>query len=841
MLKTEATPRAPLRPVLTDLGLAKLIEGLPLTRDGESLGTPAYMSPEQAQGLPLDARSDVYSLGILLYELAVGCLPFPAKTISEAIRYHNNEPPPDPQTFRPDIPTRLIDVILKSLAKKPDERYPNASGLAQAIETALGSMPQPTPASQQTGKTVSLLSQYQEKLTQETEPLSIRVEGDKLSTGGDAIEIRSPNAEARKIALSQQLMTIGRGEDNDIVINDPKASRHHARLEFDGRNYLAIDLNSTNGTQLGDARLLPGVREIWTPEKLLRIGATVMSLTRKEAINSPGPGEGKGSQQLSFTSAGGRVGISLDTSILSVDPGNSTAIRLSLVNQSSVVDHFQASVEGIPIEWLTQISPEVQLLPLEKAGMEVVIQPPRSTQSRAGQYPMIIRVAGRAVPGDAVETRATLTVTPFYAIQSTMQPQKQRGPEVGNFSLSTENKSNTDLQVTYTASNPEDSCTFTFTPPTIILSPGATQQVKIAVRSKYPLQDWSSHSFPFCVTASIANLPTLTQQLPGEFEQVAPTFEISLKPSKVRGILEGNFLVALTNLSHNPINVALEAIDPASACQYLFEISKLDLAPGGERLVRLTVQTKGKAIVEQSRNIPFTVIARLPGGSNLSREVEGEWEQIPPSIEINLLPPKKSSEVEAEYTIQVANHSDVQLSVDLQVLCSDGGCSAVMNPSQVLLLPGELRSAKLEVRPDHRLGGKEPHLYPFEVSALIAGTSHPTVSIRGEFEQLPTSQPPSTIPEPVIIPKPRHSFVAGCLTFIVGVIMTYMVAVFILEPTHSGQSLAAFLVIIIPGLALTSTISYRAWKKKKIVALVIFALVCAALSFIFFLANSSYW
>src|SRR5688572_15085653 len=122
MLKPETTGQLPFRVILTDLGLAKLAEGLGITQEGTSLGTPTYMSPEQAMGQPTDPRSDVYSLGILLYELAVGRLPFPLKSITEAVRYHSQIPPPAPRSIRSGLPETLEQVILKALEKDPSQR-----------------------------------------------------------------------------------------------------------------------------------------------------------------------------------------------------------------------------------------------------------------------------------------------------------------------------------------------------------------------------------------------------------------------------------------------------------------------------------------------------------------------------------------------------------------------------------------------------------------------------------------------------------------------------------------------------------------------------------------------
>ena len=122
--------------ILTDFGLAKLLTGATVTASGTIMGTPAYMSPEQCQGIAGDHRSDIYSLGILLYELATGKLPFEADTQVGYIMKHVSEPPPPPETINPDLPAWLTAVILRALAKEPDNRYQTMSELLADLTPA---------------------------------------------------------------------------------------------------------------------------------------------------------------------------------------------------------------------------------------------------------------------------------------------------------------------------------------------------------------------------------------------------------------------------------------------------------------------------------------------------------------------------------------------------------------------------------------------------------------------------------------------------------------------------------------------------------------------------------
>jgi len=128
------------RPLLTDFGIAKVLHGdTHLTRTGTAIGTPEYMAPEQLQGQAVDARADIYALGVVLFELLAGWSPFSAPTPMATMYKQMNEPPPPLRQVNITIPEWLEAVVGKALAKRPEERFQRASELAEALRR--GGMP----------------------------------------------------------------------------------------------------------------------------------------------------------------------------------------------------------------------------------------------------------------------------------------------------------------------------------------------------------------------------------------------------------------------------------------------------------------------------------------------------------------------------------------------------------------------------------------------------------------------------------------------------------------------------------------------------------------------------
>lgn len=126
---------------ITDFGIARMASAAVRTQTGMVLGSPKYMSPEQVMGRALDQRSDIFSLGVMLYEMLTGQSPFSGENVNAIMYQTLNAVPPPPNSLNPAVPEMLNFIVAKALAKGVDDRYQEARGLAEDLRACRDSLP----------------------------------------------------------------------------------------------------------------------------------------------------------------------------------------------------------------------------------------------------------------------------------------------------------------------------------------------------------------------------------------------------------------------------------------------------------------------------------------------------------------------------------------------------------------------------------------------------------------------------------------------------------------------------------------------------------------------------
>lgn len=524
---------------ITDFGLARLSEGSGVrTVSGMVMGTPAYMSPEQCQGGAVDVRSDLYSLGVVLYEVATGYLPFQAATVSEAIYKHVFVTPPSPRQVRPDLPQALEDIILRCLAKKPEGRFANGGDLARALQGVSGvpelttmapirpgqPKPSPTPATPPAAATALEAPNAGATPPPAMPPLGgysefprIRV----MDRGGRPLQV---------IEVNKPTMVVGRQPGSDLLLADEGVSRQHLRIASDGARISVTDLGSNNGTVLAGSRLLPQATTEWSVGQAIHIGPFWLQLEAPTAAavapNSaqlsgmpegfhaaptlagsaaiPTPYASPATPALPPTTESGRIQVAVEQDTVTLTPGQPVVVKVTLANTGTTVDHLTLTAEGIPQSWVQGPSREVQLNPGQQETTTLTIQAPRMTNSRAGMYPVTLRARSRENPGDSGSASARWTVVPFTAETLTLRPTRVRARRTARFSMTVQNNGNAPVQYAFTGEDPEEKLQYLFAQPSATVDPGASTPLPMTIRAPWKLSG-SPEMHDFRITARPAH------------------------------------------------------------------------------------------------------------------------------------------------------------------------------------------------------------------------------------------------------------------------------------------------------------------------------------------------
>jgi len=230
---------------LVDFGIAKLTGERTVTQDGLLIGTPLYMSYEQAKGQPVDPRSDIYALGIVLYEMLTGQVPFTGQPLT-VVHKHLTEAPTPPSKLNSSIPPEVERVVMKALEKDIKKRFRSAEEMARALGyTAPFSLPKPRMA----------------------KPPVYPEEPHRRAAAPRLVVVHT----GRVLPLTGNVTVLHRRDINPM---DRLISREHARVIRRGPNLWLEDLGSTNGTYLNGQRLFePALLRVGDE---IRLGASIV-------------------------------------------------------------------------------------------------------------------------------------------------------------------------------------------------------------------------------------------------------------------------------------------------------------------------------------------------------------------------------------------------------------------------------------------------------------------------------------------------------------------------------------------------------------------------------------
>lgn len=374
------------RAAISDFSLTSLLEA----ETEPFIPSLPYLSPEQCLKREVDARSDLYSLGIVLYELVVGRLPFIVSSWEEAVRMHTYEDAPPPRQLHPELPASVAEILLKAIAKQPQQRFQSGEELAEALRHALALLPAGTAVS-------ATSSQIDDVITQTDISPIVAARATQWASDADRLTITQDAPHF----LNREIITIGRSELNDITLLDTSVTRRHCQLERTANGWQIRDLGSKNGTFLDEKQLLPDIPEEWMSHQTLRIGSHFLQLQR-----------GKG-----FAFRLDPFSARIAPNEIEVIPGKEQVLHLALENHSETALELDIQVERLSADWVT-FPENISLLPGGQASIPLTIHPPLTRDVLPGKHRYLVFVQARSGTKHQVTIPGVLDVKPAAAIFS---------------------------------------------------------------------------------------------------------------------------------------------------------------------------------------------------------------------------------------------------------------------------------------------------------------------------------------------------------------------------------------------------------------------------------------
>ncbi len=512
LLKMRDGAYVPRQAVITDFGLA--IQ----QKDGDEMdtapfmGSLAYMSPEQCENKTIDGRSDIYALGILLYQLTTGQLPFNINAPADIVK-HLNESPLPPSLLNTDMPELLETITLKAMEKKPGDRYQSAAEMAHALRQALANPDLKTAVIAK--ESSNAVTQWLDNKWVAAIDVEDRVDIHQTwtSLGKNRLFIVHQYEESRVVGLEKDETTVGRETSNDIVLNDLSVSGKHIRLTRTPQGWSVKDVGSTNHSYLGERLLEYEQAYDWPSDEPLRVGpyflrwqpfeaehrqsaavpifaaaALTGATVAGAALLTPAPQSATSAAPVLAASTGlvpeystGEIlGIAITPPTLELEPNSQSLLEVSITNRDVTVKDvtLRFEAEGRPLAWISLSDYQMKLLPDETKNTTALVDLSQAPTILADTH--LVKLIATTDKGEVEIAKASVVVNSLEDFSLDLHPSNLQEKVTCRLTIS--DHSNFQNEYTIMGIDDSDALLFEFDEPqNAILSNFDEQQQQIKV------------------------------------------------------------------------------------------------------------------------------------------------------------------------------------------------------------------------------------------------------------------------------------------------------------------------------------------------------------------------
>jgi hypothetical protein len=519
----DAPPGEAYEAVLTDLGLRRLLEiSFQPTSGANPPEVLAYLSPEQCVATPAGAKTDVYSLGIMLYEMIAGQLPFRTPTVDEAVAMHMRTIPKRVSQHRIDVPSQVEELVMAMLAKQPRER-PEMGEVRDRLQQARDRLGLHAGSSWDKLAGPAMAAQRRPTIREPEgvsgEPPAVAPAPGARGVGPAELHVSRRGEDTRVVALEhKKRLIIGRDSESDIVLDDRRVSRRHCEIRWEGDHATVTDLGSNNGTYLGDVKLIPHQPERFRPGTGIRVPPYTIRLEAVVPAPQPVAPAPAAAPKAPLGPVGKFASVTLDREQVSAAPGGTPeSVTVTIQNMSRVVDWYRLGVTGVPRDWVSGTDQGVQLNPRQQGSATLTFHPPPEPTTTAGTHSPQIFVRSREQNAVVAKTDVKLEVQPFSRFDADLSPTQVETRTRANLQVTIANRGNTPSNYMVAGRDDAQALMFEVAPDQIELAPAATEVAQVTVAPRKPNWIGGKQLYPFSVT--VASSTAEPRTLIGQFSQ----------------------------------------------------------------------------------------------------------------------------------------------------------------------------------------------------------------------------------------------------------------------------------------------------------------------------------